>query len=62
MTDQRRHPPGMPHCHTCDHAAALHGTDGCLVRRCNCWRTADSCSSLTLYPPDDHQTTGEHRP
>ncbi|UTN91831.1 hypothetical protein SEA_SAMPSON_66 [Gordonia Phage Sampson] len=38
----RAHPPGWPHCDQCGHAWCLHGEDGCLVKRCQCWRTDDS--------------------
>lgn len=37
-----KHPPGWPRCETCGHALCLHGEDGCLVKRCRCWRTDDT--------------------
>ncbi|QPO17058.1 hypothetical protein SEA_DEXDERT_62 [Gordonia phage Dexdert] len=53
MTDDRTHPAGIPWCRQCGHARCLHGEDGCLVRTCSCWRTADSLgATLDPQPPN----------
>ncbi|QGJ95868.1 hypothetical protein J1770_gp61 [Gordonia phage EMoore] len=44
--DRPKHPPGMPSCDQCRHALCLHGEDGCLVIRCDCWRTDDSSHTV----------------
>lgn len=50
-----KHPPGMPYCRHCGHAACLHGVDGCVVRSCNCWRTDDVADMLDGDQPAQNE-------
>ncbi|QOI66804.1 hypothetical protein SEA_TWONLO_58 [Gordonia phage Twonlo] len=64
MTDERTHPAGIPWCRQCGHANLLHGDDGCLVRSCSCWRTADSLSTYIVNeetPADADTSPGPGR-